>query len=582
MDLRGLAWWRKWLWLGAMLAGAGGTLALMPTLPAAHDTAVTPPTPEAGAYLAGRFAQHVDDWNAAADFMGHALDRDPGDTSLLRRAFLLNLGDGRIPAALPLARRLTTQDDPNAPLAILLLIVDDVAAGRLDDADGRLGMLTTDGVTKYAGPLLAGWLALAKGHPKDAEAALAPLEAIQGLRVLYALHRALIADVANDRETAAHWYDEAIKDNPPTLRVAQAVGSFLQRTGQVEQARALYATFAKDNAESGLLDTTALIEEADLGATPAVTSAQEGMAESLFDLASALHQEESDEMAMVYARLALVLRPKFPLTQLLVGDILVSRDHDEGGLIQYQDVATDSALGWSARLRSAESLTRLGRFDPAATLLETMAAEHTDRAEPLVRLADLYRGNKKDGDAIKAYDRALERIPHLEERDWAILYGRAASYERIGPWEKAEQDLLAALALSKDQAIVLNFLGYSWVDKGVNLAQAKIMIERAVALRPKDGYIIDSLGWALFRMGDQSGAVTQLERAIELKPLDPTINDHLGDAYWAVGRQIEALFQWRRSLQESDDPELSAGVRKKLLERRYVDPGISGTPNGAL
>jgi len=148
-----------------------------------------------------------------------------------------------------------------------------------------------------------------------------------------------------------------------------------------------------------------------------------------------------------------------------------------------------------------------------------------------------------------------------------VFYGRAACYERTGPWEKAEKDLLAALDLSRDQAILLNFLGYSWVDKGVNLVRAKTMIERAVALRPKDGYIIDSLGWALFRMGDTGGAVTQLERAIELKPLDPTINDHLGDAYWAVGRQGEAVFQWRRALQNSDEADLTESVTRKLKER---------------
>jgi len=582
MDLRGLACWRKWLWLGVMLAGVSGALAVMPNRPAARDTTVEVPAPQAGAYLAGRFAQRADDWKAAADFMSDALAQDPNDPSLLRRAFVLDLDDGRISDALPLARRLTRQDDPNAPLAILLLIVDDVVAGRLDDADGRLGTLPTDGITKYTSPLLAGWLAVAKGQPKAAEAALAPLEATQGLGVLYALHRALISDVANDPDDAAHWYDEALKDSPPTLRVVQAAGSFLQRTGHGDQARALFADFAKDNASNGLIDRPALVEEADLGLTPAVAQARDGMAESLFELASFLHQEESDEMAMVYARLALVLRPQFPLTQLLVGDILVNRNHDQEALLQYQAVVSDPALGWSARLRSSESLIRLGQLDQAAALLEAMAAEHPDRAEPLVRLGDLYRSDRKDAEAIKAYDRALERIPHLEEPHWAILYGRAASYERIGPWEKAEQDLLAALALSKDQATVLNFLGYSWVDKGINLPQARTMIERAVALQPKNGYIIDSLGWALYRMGDKDGAVTQLERAIELKPLDPTINDHLGDAYWAVGRQIEALFQWRRSLQESDEQELSDAVRKKLKERSYVDPGIAGTPNGAL
>ncbi|MEI7609032.1 MAG: tetratricopeptide repeat protein, partial [Rhodospirillaceae bacterium] len=180
---------------------------------------------------------------------------------------------------------------------------------------------------------------------------------------------------------------------------------------------------------------------------------------------------------------------------------------------------------------------------------------------------DLLRDVKKNAQAIDAYSRALKRIPKLEERHWPVLYGRAAAYERQGPWEKAEKDLEAALKLSGDQAILLNFLGYSWVDKGVNLARARTMIERAVALRPRDGYIVDSLGWALYRMGDTAGAVAQLEHAIELKPQDATINDHLGDAYWAAGRKTEALYQWRRALQNADEPELTESVTKKLKER---------------
>ena len=396
---------------------------------------------------------------------------------------------------------------------------------------------------------------------------LAPLAATQGLGTLHALHRAMIADVGGDRETAARWYDMVVKAGAPTLRMAQIVGSFLERGGHGDQARALYGAFVRDTADNTLADLPALKEQADLGGKPAVASAAEGMAEGLFDLASALHQDASEEMALIYTRLALVLRPKFPLALMLVGDILAARGHYEEAVAPFREIATDPALGWTARLREIEILIRLGRNDDAAARLEAMAAERTDRAEPLVRLGDLLRDVKKNAQAIDAYSRALKRIPKLEERHWPVLYGRAAAYERQGPWEKSEKDLEAALKLSGDQAILLNFLGYSWVDKGVNLARARTMIERAVALRPRDGYIVDSLGWALYRMGDTAGAVAQLEHAIELKPQDATINDHLGDAYWAAGRKTEALYQWRRALQNADEPELTESVTKKLKER---------------
>jgi len=567
MEFRTFSSWRARLGRTALLAGLGVAAVFGPAPGGARDSAGADSQPQSGSYLAGRFAQHVDDWKAAAQYLGEALARDPDDAGLLRRTFILELGDGRLDDALPLAKRLI-QAEAGSPLAVLLLVADDVNGGRLDDAATRLATLTPEGVAKYAGPLLGGWLAQARGQPRAAvEAALAPLASTQGLSILHALHMAMIADVAGDTETAAKWYDEALRGNPATLRVVQAVGSFLVRTGHADKARALYGVFARDNAEGGLIDPAALIEEADLGTAPALGSARDGMAEGLFDLASALHQEGSDELAMVYARLALYLRPQFPLTQLLVGDILTNNGHIEEALALYREVARDHALGWTARLRVAESLIRLERYDEAAAEFETLAGLHPDRADPLVRLGDLLRANKKYPEAVKAYDRALDRIPHPEERHWTVFYGRAACYERTGPWEKAEKDLLAALDLSRDQAILLNFLGYSWVDKGVNLVRAKTMIERAVALRPKDGYIIDSLGWALFRMGDTGGAVTQLERAIELKPLDPTINDHLGDAYWAVGRQGEAVFQWRRALQNSDEADLTESVTRKLKER---------------
>ena len=547
----------------------------------ANQPAVAKPEPElrAGSYLAGRFAQHVDDWQAAAGFVADALAHDPEDTGLLRRAFLLDLSDGNIEKALPLAKTLAASE-PGSSIALLLLFADDAAQGRLEAAAPRLAALAPDGIARYASPLLTAWLIRAGGQPKAApgaapgatpeatlESTLAPLATIQGLGVLHALHRAMIAEVGGNRESAAQWYDVVLKSGPPTLRVAQIVGSFLARSGHADQARQLYATFARDNGEGALTDAPALLEQADLGPQPAVTTATDGMAESLFDLASALHQDGSEEMALIYARLALVLRPKFPLTQMLVGDILAARGHFDEALAPYRDIAADRALGWSARLRETDILVRIDRIDEAAIRLEAMAAEHPDRAEPLVRLGDLRRTTKKYSEAIDAYSRALKRIPRLEERHWPILYGRAAAYERQGPWEKSEQDLETALKLSADQAIVLNFLGYSWVDKGVNLARARTMIERAVALRPRDGYIVDSLGWALFRMGDTGGAVARLEQAIELKPLDATINDHLGDAYWAVGRKTEALFQWRRALQNADEPEITESVTKKLKER---------------
>ena len=167
-------------------------------------------------------------------------------------------------------------------------------------------------------------------------------------------------------------------------------------------------------------------------------------------------------------------------------------------------------------------------------------------------------------EAVKAYDEAVKRIGALERRHWSLLYTRGIALERSKQWPRAEADFLAALEFEPEQPYVLNYLGYSWVDQGINLERAQKMIERAVELRPNDGYVVDSLGWVLYRLGKFAGAVRELERAVELRPEDPIINDHLGDAYWRVGRRQEARFQWRRSLSLEPEDDLLAVLRDKI------------------
>ncbi|MGH6954092.1 MAG: tetratricopeptide repeat protein, partial [Alphaproteobacteria bacterium] len=161
---------------------------------------------------------------------------------------------------------------------------------------------------------------------------------------------------------------------------------------------------------------------------------------------------------------------------------------------------------------------------------------------------------------------------------WTLLYARGIALERSKQWPRAEADLLRALEFRPEQALVLNYLGYSWADRGENLERAREMIERAVALRPNDGYIVDSLGWVHYRMGQYDKAVIHLERALELKSGDAVITDHLGDAYWQAGRKTEARFQWRRALTLDADQDLRRSIQLKLehglgATNRAANPG---------
>lgn len=255
-----------------------------------------------------------------------------------------------------------------------------------------------------------------------------------------------------------------------------------------------------------------------------------------------------------------------------MGDLLEADKRLKDANRIYGAIAKDSPFHWTGRLRAAANLAELQETDGAIAILEDMARERTDQHEPLVQIADILRQRERFAESAAAMERAVARLPTIERRHWAIFYGRGIAYERSKQWPKAEADFLKALELEPNQPLVLNYLGYSWVEQGKNLDQARRMIEKAVELRPADGYIVDSLGWVLYRLGDMNGAVTKLERAIELRPDDPVINDHLGDAYWRVGRKTEARFQWKRALSFKPEPDLIAEIDVKLKNGLTAPP----------
>jgi tetratricopeptide (TPR) repeat protein len=194
----------------------------------------------------------------------------------------------------------------------------------------------------------------------------------------------------------------------------------------------------------------------------------------------------------------------------------------------------------------------------------------SDKLEILDALGNILRARKLYSEAIPYYDQALSLVPKPERRHWVYYYARGTSYERLKNWSAAEGDLEKALSLYPDQPLVLNYLGYSWIDQGRKLKEGMAHIEKAVALKPDDGYIVDSLGWAHYMQGNFQEAVRYLERAVELKPDDPVLNDHLGDALWRVGREREARFQWDQALSLKPEPEDEAKIKKKL------EQGLSG------
>jgi tetratricopeptide (TPR) repeat protein len=295
-----------------------------------------------------------------------------------------------------------------------------------------------------------------------------------------------------------------------------------------------------------------------------VTSPAEGLAEVFFTVAGALSGEAEDTYTLLYARVASDLAPDNTDMLLLIAALLERQGQYELATIAYNRIARDDPAYHMAELGRAEALRASGRVDAAIEVLEQLAKSHADLPDVHRALGDILRGEERYDEASKAYDAAIAMLPGTDPSHWVLYYVRGITHERGDRWDLAEADFRKALELSPDQPQVLNYLGYSFIEAGENLDEALDMIERAVAARPEDGYIVDSLGWAYYTLGRYEDAVAPMESAASLTPVDPIINDHLGDVLWAVGRRIEAEFQWRRALSFDPEEADATRIRRKL------------------
>jgi len=538
----------------------------------AAETPATAPTSPLGSYLAARHAQQERDYSLAAEFMTRALADDPANLDLVRRAFVFRLSEGRVAEATSLAERIA-EADPAAALPQAVLLLKEVKAGDFAAAVRRARGLPGEGAQRLAQPLLLAWSEVAAQEGAKARQALNALDALRGVETLKDLHLALIADHADHIGEAEQAYKKALGDQAHlTWRTVELAGNFYERHQRIEEARHLYQRLAASEQNASVVAQA--LARIDRGKLPprVVATPRDGMAEALFDIASVLDQRETLDASLIYARLALDLRPDFPLAQLLVAEITEDEKHTAAALDFYRAIDPKSPLGWTARLRAAATLDTLDRTDEAESELNRMAAERLGDPEPLVQLGDILRARSRFTDAVGAYDAAITRVGTVEPQHWRLFYSRAAALERSGQWPRAEADLKRALELQPDQPLVLNYLGYSWIDRGEHLDEGLTMVKRAVELRPNDGYIVDSLGWAYYRLGEFTNAARFLEKAIELLPEDPTVNDHLGDAYWQEGRPLEARYQWRRALQFKPEADQVKTIETKL------DRGIAKLP----
>lgn len=529
-----------------------------------------------GSYLAGRYAASVRDNAAAADFYREALRQDPTDEVILERAFLLDLSAGNMEAASTLAKRIVNIDAGHR-LARLMLGVEAIQNRHFKTALHHFAQGSSQG--PIAGLTTAFMTAWAEQGAGNVDAALKTLQSLEGadwFRIYRAFHSALIADLGGRRKLAEAQFAEAYKFDGSVLRVVEAYSRFLARIGKVEEARTILSSFDKVSENHPLIAAVRADLDAGRVPKPVVKNTAAGAAEGLYEIGAALGREGGEELGIVYLQLALYLDPGAPLPLLSLADIYERQKNHELAAEAYGGIAQASSLWRSAQIQRVLNLNALQRVDEARAVLRKLIDEDPTDIEAIKALGDILRGHKEFTEAARVYSKAIALLDPVEKRHWPLFYFRGIAYERSKEWPKAEADLSEALKLSPDQPFVLNYLGYSWIDQGKNLDRAMEMIRKAVELRPEDGYIVDSLGWAHFRLGNYKDAVSELERAIELRPEDPVINDHLGDAYWQAGRKLEARFQWSHARDMKPEPEDLARIEDKLKNGLTIgDDGIS-------
>jgi tetratricopeptide (TPR) repeat protein len=537
-----------------------------------------------GAYLAARQADAAGDAVAAADRYVEALARDPENLAMIEAAALNLMAAGRIAAAAEAAAPLLAVE-PGHRIGNLALVVDAVARGDFAAASERLAA-QADGFHPLTAALLAAWAAHGAGDGAAAMAALDALETPPLFQLFGRYHAGLLKQAQGDAAAALAAFEAAAAQaSGPSTRLSLAHGAALEAAGRVEDARDLYArTTAQARRGDPAMD--AALARLDRGepAEPLVTTAAQGAAEALFAVATALSGEGGRRFALAHAQAAVHLWPELAAGWMLIAELHEADGLNEQALEAYGRVAPEAALWSRAQIGRAGALAALDRTDAGVEALRAVVARFPQAGDAQLALADLLRQQERFEEAAGVYSAALAIEDAAGRADWTLYYQRGIAYERAGRWPEAEADFKKALALEPEQPLVLNYLGYSWVEMRMHLDEAKAMIERAVELRPEDGYITDSLGWVLYRLGDYDGAVEWLEKAVALAPVDPVINDHLGDALWMVGRRLEAEFQWRRARSLDPEPEDLARIRRKLavgLDAVLAEEAAQATPAAA-
>jgi tetratricopeptide (TPR) repeat protein len=517
-----------------------------------------------GSYLAGRQALNDLQTDEAARYFNEAAQGDWDNPVLVERSFIAFAANGQISQSAQVAKRLTELVGQNE-LAELVVATQALKERRYGATESALATVSQDTFTGITAGILRAWALVGEKRYDEADALITKLGST-GLEDFLVFHRALMAEVAGNKAKALELAAKAYENEPYVARMVEVYSRMLANDGRFDEAAEVIDSFESQGLTYPLV--TVVKEAVQAKRRPGVfaTSVQIGAAEMFHGIGVALSRDGSKDLALVFLRLGYYLDPNADVIGLAAGMLLDSSGQHEAANKLYDAVSSSSAMKPTAVVRIAQNLDSMGDRAEALRRLRNIVATRPNDLDAVSVLGDLLRYDEQYVEAAEAYTKALEITGGEAPADWRFYYVRGIAYERAKEWPKAEADFLKALDLNPEQPSVLNYLGYSWIDQDMNLDEALGMIEKAVEAQPQDGYIVDSLGWAFYKLGRIDEAVETLERAVMLRPNDAEINDHLGDAYWKAGRRLEAQFQWKVAKSVDEVGNVAARVGPKLTE----------------
>jgi tetratricopeptide (TPR) repeat protein len=545
------------------------------------DEAREPRANRYGSYLAGRHAANENDAASAARFYDKALKFDPGNPELLERAILSEVAEGDLDGGAAHAEDLIKRA-PTTRIPRIVVAVRAMRDGGYAKAREEFAKVAGNAAAEIAARLGVAYALFSEGKSAEAKAVVEKLTDAGGARAFALYHLGVIEDLSGrPKEALAHFEEANRLSESDSLRILLAYAAHLARIGEVEKAKSVYRDFLKTAPAHPIV--RAALARLEAGTVPdrVIASAKQGLAETFYGIASSLSDERSYEIPIFYLQLALALEPRHDLSLSLLGDRYEAANRMDEAIAAYGRIPSASPLYVNARLQIAQAYQKQDKPADALEVLNESLSGTEDDVDLYASIGDVLRSEERYADAVEAYTKAVALIRRPQERNWTLYYTRGIAYERSKRWTEAERDLKQALVLKPDQPLVMNYLAYTWVEQGVNLQEALKMLRRAVELRPEDGFIIDSLGWAHYRMGDYRTAIEFLEQAIQLEPSEATINDHLGDAYWRVGRRLEAKYQWQHALtlkpEKGDEPKIRQKIASGLPDLPPA-PAQAGQP----